>query len=94
MPRLTRAVVKTGAVAKGVPAAIVEMLLDLGINETELTLDSTPEDLQFDEIDLVEFVMACEDAFKIELPDRVLDTWPTTTVAKIIETVRTLGAKV
>lgn len=41
----------------------------LGINENDITLDSTFEDLGADSLDLVELIMAFSDEFAIDIPD-------------------------
>ncbi len=44
------------------------------IDEADVTLDATlSEDLDFDEIDLYDFVMSIEDEFEKELPDEALE---------------------
>ena len=41
----------------------------LGINENDITLESTFEDLGADSLDLVELIMAFSDEFAIDIPD-------------------------
>lgn len=43
----------------------------------EVALDSTPESLGMDSIDEIEFVMALEEDFNIEIPDHEADKWET-----------------
>ena len=55
------------AVAEKVKSIIVEQL---GVDEEEVTLDASfTEDLGADSLDIVELVMAFEEAFEIEIPD-------------------------
>ncbi len=42
---------------------------EFDIDEENISLDSSfTEDLDFDDIDIVDFVMSCEDAFEKEIP--------------------------
>lgn len=54
----------------------------LGINEDEVTTDSSfMEDLGADSLDIVELMMAIEEEFGIDIPDRIVED---------IETVKSL----
>ncbi len=43
------------------------------IDEEEITMDSTMDDLQIDSIDAVDLTMAIEDEFDISIPDEELE---------------------
>ncbi|MBI2837285.1 MAG: acyl carrier protein [Acidobacteria bacterium] len=59
----------------------------LGVHEEEVTPESSfVEDLGADSLDVVELVMAFEDAFKIEIPDT--DAEKIRTVAHAVEYIR------
>ena len=45
----------------------------LGISESEITLDAKFEKWYADELDVAEIVMDCEDIFNIEIPDEALE---------------------
>ena len=45
----------------------------LGISESEITLDAKFEKWYAEELDVVEIVMDCEDIFNIEIPDEALE---------------------
>lgn len=47
----------------------------LGLNESEITLDSTIEELNMDSLDNVEVIMALEDEFEIEIFDEDCYEW-------------------
>lgn len=49
-----------------VRAIVVEQL---GVEEEEVTLETSFEDLNADSLDIVELVMALEEEFNIEIPD-------------------------
>ena len=54
-----------------VKAIVVEQL---GVDESEVTIDSTfIDDLGADSLDIVEFVMAFEEEFNVEIPDDVAE---------------------
>ena len=56
------------AVTEKVKSIIVEQL---GVDEEEITLDASfVDDLGADSLDTVELVMAFEEEFKIEIPDK------------------------
>lgn len=59
----------------------------LGVHEEEVTPESSfVDDLGADSLDVVELVMAFEDAFKIEIPDA--DAEKIRTVSQAIEYIR------
>jgi len=59
------------AIFDEVRAIIVERL---GVEEANVTLEATfKDDLNADSLDVVEMVMAFEDAFDIEIPDEVAE---------------------
>ena len=45
----------------------------LSINDSDITVDTTLEDLGADSLDLVEVIMALEDEFDIEISDEVAE---------------------
>jgi len=47
----------------------------LGLNESDITLASTIEELNMDSLDNVEVVMALEDEFELEIPDDDCYQW-------------------
>jgi len=49
----------------------------LGLNESEITLDSTVEELNMDSLDNVEVVMGLEDEFHQEIDDDEVFRWQT-----------------
>ncbi|ABZ84722.1 acyl carrier protein [Heliomicrobium modesticaldum Ice1] len=49
-----------------VKAIVVEQL---GVDEEEVTMETSFEDLNADSLDIVELVMALEEEFDIEIPD-------------------------
>lgn len=49
-----------------VKAIVVEQL---GVDEEEVTIETSFEDLNADSLDIVELVMALEEEFDIEIPD-------------------------
>jgi acyl carrier protein len=71
--------VKTGTVAARVTAIIVEQL---GVGDSEVTLDATFEDLACDSLDCLEIVMTIEENFELEIPDA--DTWELKTVGDVV----------
>jgi acyl carrier protein len=66
---------------------------EIGCDESEVTPSASfLEDLGFDSLDGVEVVMACEEAFEIEIPDEDVDG--ITTVKQAVEYLeRRLGQK-
>ena len=49
----------------------------LGLDEDEVTPESSFADLGADELDLVELAMSLEEAFGLDLPEDVLEQHPT-----------------
>lgn len=60
------AVLDEQSILEKVKAIIVEQL---GVNEEEVTLKTTFEDLNADSLDIVELIMALEEEFDLEIPD-------------------------
>ncbi len=60
--------------------AIISEQLD--IDESEITPDTTLEDLGVDSLDLVDIVMDIEDEFELEVPDDALERF--TTVGDVV----------
>ncbi|SHJ43054.1 acyl carrier protein [Hathewaya proteolytica DSM 3090] len=59
----------------------------LGVNENEITTDSVfTEDLGADSLDVVEFIMALEEEFDIEIPDEAAEK--VSTVGDVVEYIR------
>jgi len=58
----------------------------LGVDEEEITLDTSFEDLNADSLDIVELIMALEEEFDIEIPDE--DAEKLTTVGAAVEYIR------
>ena len=54
---------------------IREIAIQLGLSDSEITIDSTIQELGMDSLDNVEVVMALEDEFEIEIPDEDCYTW-------------------
>ncbi|HHY60414.1 MAG TPA: acyl carrier protein [Clostridia bacterium] len=61
-------------------AIVVEQL---GVDEDEVTMDTTFESLNADSLDVVELVMALEEEFGIEIPDE--DAEKLTTVKAAVD---------
>jgi len=61
-------------VASKVKAIIVEQL---GVDESEVQLDTHLKDLNLDSLDCVELIMALEEGFGIEIPDEVAEKFTT-----------------
>lgn len=45
----------------------------LEVNEEDVTMDSTMDDLEADSLDLVDIIMSLEDEFQIEISDEALE---------------------
>jgi len=59
----------------------------LGIDESELTMDSSfNDDLEADSLDIVELMMALEDEFKIEISDE--DAGKISTIGDVVEYIK------
>ncbi|MCG0278115.1 MAG: acyl carrier protein [Thermanaeromonas sp.] len=58
----------------------------LGVDEEEISLDTSFEDLNADSLDIVELIMALEEEFDIEIPDE--DAEKLTTVGAAVEYIR------
>ena len=77
------------AVADKVKSIIVEQL---GVDEEEVTPDASfVDDLGADSLDIVELVMAFEEAFELEIPDE--DAEKITTVKDAVEYIENKTAK-
>ncbi len=55
----------------------------LGVEEEEVTLETSFEDLNADSLDIVELIMAMEEEFDLEIPDE--DAEKLTTVKAAVE---------
>ncbi|MGB8954066.1 MAG: acyl carrier protein [Tumebacillaceae bacterium] len=76
------------AIFDEVRAIIVERL---GVEEGNVTLEATfKDDLNADSLDVVEMVMAFEDAFDIEIPDEIAEQ--ITNVKGVVEYVEKVKA--
>jgi acyl carrier protein len=86
-----------GAVDRGIPAAIVDVLCtQLGVEESALTLDAVlTEDLGADLLDLAEVQLELEVLYDVSAEDVWFDdnTVPQLTVGQIVRDLRKLGAK-
>lgn len=70
---------------------IREIISDkLGIKEDEITMESTFEDLGADSLDIVEFIMAIEDEYDIQVADEEVEK--VETVGDVVEYIETLVA--
>lgn len=59
----------------------------LGIDESEITLDSSfSDDLEADSLDVVELMMALEDEFKIEISDE--DAGNISTIGDVVDYIK------
>lgn len=58
----------------------------LGVEEEEVNLDTSFEDLNADSLDIVELIMAMEEEFDLEIPDE--DAEKLTTVSAAVEYIR------
>jgi acyl carrier protein len=55
---------------------VIHVIADqLGLNESEITVDSTTKALDMDSLDNVEVIMGLEDEFEIEIPDERCEEW-------------------
>lgn len=71
---------------------IREIISDkLGIKEDEITMESTFEDLGADSLDIVEFIMAIEDEYDIQVADEEVEK--VETVGDVVEYIETLVAE-
>lgn len=62
---------ETEQIFEKVKSVIVEQL---GVDESEVTMDASfLDDLGADSIDIVEFIMALEEEFGLEIPDEEVD---------------------
>jgi len=59
----------------------------LGVEEDEITEDTSFEDLNADSLDIVELIMALEEEFDLEIPDE--DAEKLTTVGAAVDYVKT-----
>lgn len=68
---------------------IREIISDkLGIKEDEITMESTFEDLGADSLDIVEFIMAIEDEYDIQVADEEVEK--VESVGDVVEYIETL----
>lgn len=68
---------------------IREIISDkLGIKEDEITMESTFEGLGADSLDIVEFIMAIEDEYDIQVADEEVEK--VETVGDVVEYIETL----
>jgi len=58
----------------------------LGVEEEEVTMETSFEDLNADSLDVVELIMALEEEFGIEIPDE--DAEKLTTVGAAVEYIK------
>lgn len=58
----------------------------LGVDEEEITLETSFEDLNADSLDIVELIMALEEEFDIEIPDE--DAEKLTTIGAAVEYIK------
>lgn len=66
---------------------VKEIIVDqLGVEEDEVTMDTSFEDLNADSLDIVELIMALEEEFDIEIPDE--DAEKLTTVRAAVEYIK------
>ncbi len=49
----------------------------LSIDPSEITMETTFEELDADSIDIVEMIMALEDSYDVEFPEEDLEDYPT-----------------
>ncbi|MGB9661996.1 MAG: acyl carrier protein [Moorellaceae bacterium] len=58
----------------------------LGVDEEDITLETSFEDLNADSLDIVELIMALEEEFDIEIPDE--DAEKLTTIGAAVEYIK------
>ncbi|HBT46331.1 MAG TPA: acyl carrier protein [Peptococcaceae bacterium] len=58
----------------------------LGVEEEEINMDTSFEDLNADSLDIVELIMALEEEFDIEIPDE--DAEKLTTIKAAVEYIK------
>ncbi|MBC7345608.1 MAG: acyl carrier protein [Clostridia bacterium] len=58
----------------------------LGVDEDEVTMETSFEDLNADSLDIVELIMALEEEFDLEIPDE--DAEKLTTVSAAVEYIK------
>jgi len=68
-----------------VKALVVEQL---GVEESKVTMDATFEDLEADSLDVVELIMALEEAFGVDIPDE--DAEKVRTVGDIVSYIESI----
>lgn len=80
----------------GVPDPVRDALVDvLGVDESDITPDSLiVEDLGADSLDVVEFGMSIEKAYKVVLEDQILDVMDDWTVKQLVAHLSKIGAAV
>jgi acyl carrier protein len=71
---------------------LVELLARFGVPETEITLDSTFEDLDLDSLTLVEFTLCAEQEFGVKIEDDTLNRQDT--LKRAAEVIEIQGAAV
>lgn len=71
---------------------LVELLARFGVPETEITLDSTFEDLDLDSLTLVEFTLCAEQEFGVKIEDDALNRQDT--LERAAELIEIQGAAV
>ncbi len=68
---------------------VIRTLTDmLGMSDGDVTIDSTKESLNMDSLDDVEFIMAIEEEFDLEIPDEEAERL--TTVKQTVECVASM----
>jgi acyl carrier protein len=75
--------VKDVAIFDKVKAIVVEQL---GVDEEEVTMETTFEELNADSLDIVELIMALEEEFDMEIPDE--DAEKIKTVGQVVDYVK------
>nr|WP_192868017.1 acyl carrier protein [Calderihabitans maritimus] len=66
---------------------VKQIIVDqLGVDEEEVTMETSFEDLNADSLDIVELIMALEEEFELEIPDE--DAEKITTVADAVEYIK------
>jgi len=58
----------------------------LGVEESEVTLETSFQDLNADSLDIVELIMALEEEFELEIPDE--DAEKLTTVGAAVDYIK------